>query len=87
MSKLVKQHLLGSHFITVKEDSKGSRTATLHSGESFAILQVENVNGEIRIKEMKLGSAFIKPQHFAMLLKEAGLSEIVEESLKSVNCF
>lgn len=87
MSKLVKQHLLGDHFITVKQDSKGSVTATLHSGNSFGVLEVQNVNGEIRIKDLEIGSAFVKPHHFAMLLKEAGLSEIVEDSLKSVNSF
>jgi len=75
---------LGDNYIEVRNGKEGNSVATLHSATSFAMLEIENCDGKVRIKEMELGSAFVDVKHLAILINEAGLKDSLMTALAVV---
>ncbi|MDN3017065.1 hypothetical protein PH210_12770 [Paenibacillus sp. BSR1-1] len=76
---------MGEHTIDVKSTKEGSVVASLSSGLSFKVLEMEKTSkGEIRLKEMELGSAHISSEHLAILLHHSNLADDVLNSLEKV---
>ncbi|MFS0905644.1 hypothetical protein AB3N02_21610 [Priestia aryabhattai] len=85
MAKLTNQILLGNHYINTKDGKNDAKISTLHSGNTFGVLEIENRNdGVIRIKDLELGSAKVEPEHLALLLKEVGLAQQVKEAIEKL---
>jgi hypothetical protein len=82
--KIVKEHYMGEHYITVKEKKNGSKVATLTSAISFGVLEIENTEKGIRIKDLEVGSAYVSPQHLAILLKEVGVADTLVQAINDV---
>lgn len=78
----MKQFLFGDSFIEVKDSKNGGKIATLYSGKSFGVLEVENMSGKIRIKDLEVGSAYVKPEHLKLMLKETGIMDILVNEVK-----
>jgi hypothetical protein len=79
--KKIKEYSMGDEFIIVKERRSGSRVVTLYRSNSFGVMEMENMNGMIRIKDLEIGSAFVDPSHLAMMLKEVGMLKVVSNIL------
>lgn len=76
---------LGNHTIEVKETKEGRIIAKLSSGFSFGVLEVEKTEkGEVRLKEMELGSAYVTAEQLALLLYHTNLAENVLDSIEKV---
>lgn len=81
----VQEFNLGDHRIIVKETEEGTRIARLSSGLSGGVLEVEKkLDGQLRIKEMELGSAYISSEHLALLLFHAGASDEVLTQIQNI---
>jgi len=74
---------MGNHYIEVKQGTH-DKTARLNSGKNFGILEIEKAINHIRIKDLELGSAYVTPKQLAMMLKEAGLAEVMSKELEDV---
>ncbi|MGG3466102.1 hypothetical protein ABES02_00735 [Neobacillus pocheonensis] len=76
---------MGQHTIDIKETKEGSVVAKLKSGLSFGVLELEKTEkGDIRLKEMELGSAYVTAEQVAILLHHTNLADDLLASLKKV---
>lgn len=81
MKKIENTYFMGDKHIVVTKGKNGGNVATLHSADSFGVLEIENVNGIARIKDLQFGSAFVEVAHLAILIKEAGLKDALMKEL------
>lgn len=79
--KTVNEIHMGEEFIVVKQRKNGSKVAVLHRNNSFGVLEMERVEGKIRIKDLEVGSAFVDPEHLAVMLREVGMLKTVSNIL------
>lgn len=84
MKKVNNTYFMGDKHIEVTKGKNGGNIATLHSADSFGVLEIENVNGVARIKDLQFGSAFVEVEHLAILIKEAGLSDALIKELNKI---
>ncbi|WEG13755.1 hypothetical protein PU629_05150 [Pullulanibacillus sp. KACC 23026] len=87
MSKLIRELPMGDYVVTLHELANGDLQSKLSSASQGPLLEIHKLaeNGHLRVKELELGSAYLKVEHLALLLTLIGAGDEMLEEINNLN--